>query len=177
MSNNKQDIASKAIDYVKGFFDTFEVEEKESFPSILNKPGSWMAQYDDGMIGIFFLTKSELKRATQYQNRGYPAFPGFIVSKDKRPSDAPVAISISGSCNYFSSNHTTNMYSFVVEAGASFTVVDHFQEIKDTSGEEFKYHVDLAFVIGFQQNEGWEKVKKRLSKLLNYTIEVWRRPQ
>ena len=178
MTNDaKKEIALKAIDHVKGFFDSLGVEERKSLPPILKKSGTWMAQYDEGSIGIFFLTKSELERATKNQNKGFPAFPGFIVSEDRKPAGAPVAVAISGSCNFFSSNHTTNMYAFSVEAGASFTVVDHFQEIRESSGEEFRYRIDLAFVIGIQQMEGLQKVEKRLSELLNHTMEVWRKLQ
>jgi hypothetical protein len=172
-----KEIVPKAIDHVKGFFDSLGVEESKSLPPILKKTGTWMAQYDQATIGIFFLTKPELERATNNQNKGYPAFPGFIVSVDNRPAGAPVAVDISGSCNFFSSNHTTNMYAFSVEPGASFTVIDHFQEIRDSSGEEFRYRVDLAFVIGIHQGEGWQKAEKRLSELLNHTMEVWRKLQ
>jgi len=134
-----------------------------------------MAQYDDATIGIFFLTKSELQRATNYQNRGFPAFPGFVVSESRKPASVPVAVDIGGSCNVFSSNHTTNMYAFSVKPGASFTVVDHFQEIRDSSGEEFKYPIDLAFVLAISQKEQWPDVEGRLSELLNHTMSVWRK--
>lgn len=175
--NATKKIASKAIDQVKKFFDGLGVEERKFLPPTLKKPGTWIAQYDEAMIGIFYLTKSELKRVTSNQNKGFPAFPGFIVSEDKKPAGTPVAVAISGSCNLFSSNHTTNMYAFSVKAGASFIVVDHFQEIRDSSGEEFRYRVDLAFVIGIHQKEGWQKLEKRLSELLNHAMEVWKKLQ
>ena len=66
------------------------------------------------------------------------------------------------------------MFAFCVKPGASFTVVDHFQEIRDVSGKEFKYKVDLAFVIGISNGETWESVKKKLEELLKHSINVWR---
>jgi hypothetical protein len=170
-------IASRATEYVKNFFVSLEEEQKKILPPILKKPGTWMAQYDEASIGFFFLTMDELKRATKNQNKGFPAFPGFIISDDKRPAGIQVWVSVPGTCHFYSSNHTKNMYVFSVKPGDSFTVVDHFQEIRDSSGEEFKYRVDLAFVIGIYPGEEWPLVEKRLSELLDHTMGVWRKLQ
>ena len=116
----------------------------------------------------------ELKRVTEYQNNGWPPFPGFLISDEKRPQRSPVAVAISGSCNFFSSNRTSNMFAFCVKPGASFTVIDHFQEIKDVSGQEFKYKVDLAFIIGIAHEESWESIQKRLLELFKHSLNVWR---
>jgi len=67
------------------------------------------------------------------------------------------------------------MFAFCVKPGASFTVVDHFQEIRDSSGMEFKYQVDLSFVLGIHHEEDWESVKTRLVELLDHSLNVWRK--
>ena len=168
-------IAKDALQLVKEFFDGIPGPERDALPKVLKSPGSWVASYEGSTLGVFFLTRAELQRATEYQNRGWQTFPGFIISEDQKPAKAPVAVAIGGSCNFFASNHTTNMFAFSVKPGASFTVVDHFHEIKDSSsGEEFKYHVDLAFILGIDQGEQRDRVKLRLHELLKHTMGVWK---
>jgi hypothetical protein len=167
-------IAENALKLVNEFFIEITKQPNIALPLVLKKSGRWLASYEDSILGLFFIDNEELKRTTQYQNEGWPIFPGFLVSEDKLPSGSHVAVSISGSCNFFSSNRTSNMFAFCVKPSASFTVVDHFQEVRDVSGKEFKYKVDLAFVIGISNGETWESVKKRLEELLEHSINVWR---
>lgn len=173
MSEKMNGIASKAINFVKKFFSRLKNEERTSLPTVLKSPGTWMAVCDKAVLGIFFLNESSIQRVTDYQNKGWHPFPGFLISEDQNSANSPVGIAISGSCNFFSSNRTTNMFAFCVKPGASFTVVDHFQEIRDSSGQEFKYQVDLAFVLGIVPNEDWSSVQSRLSELLNHSLKVW----
>ena len=175
MSEEMKRIASDAITLVAVFFSRLRVEKPTSLPPILKSPGTWMAAYDKTALGIFFLNESSMQRVIEYQKKGWQGFPGFLIGEDQKPADSPVAIKVSGSCNLFSSNRTSNIVAFCVSPGASFTVVDHFQEIRDSSGEEFKYHVDLAFVLGIRQEEDWLSVKSRLSELLNHSIKVWQK--
>jgi hypothetical protein len=170
-----KNIASNAIKLVAGFFAGVKHGDRPSLPPVLKTPGRWIASYDNSTLGIFFLNEGALQRVTEYQNRGWPPFPGFLISDDQRPEGSPVAITISGSCNFFSSNRTSNMFAFCVKPGASFTVVDHFQEIRDSSGMEFKYQVDLSFVLGIHHEEDWESVKTRLVELLDHSLNVWRK--
>lgn len=167
-------IAASSIKFVAHFFAALAGTDRNCLPPVLRTPGHWVASYDDYTLAIYFLDKEALKRVTDFQNKGWPPFPGFLMSDTTRPSGSPVAVQISGSCNVFSSNRTTNMFSFSVKQGASFVVVDHFQEIKDSSGQEFKYKVDLAFVLGINNNESCEGLRVRLSDLLQHSLEVWR---
>ena len=169
-----QEIARHAIQFVERFFGNLTEVERDLVPSVLRASGTWMANYDESMLGMFFLNETEQQRATENQSEGWPAFPGFITSEGKKNTDAPVAFSVSGSCNFFSSNHTTNNFAFRVSPGSSFAVVDHFHEVRDSSGREFKYRVDLAFVLGIRQGEQWAGVECRLSELLNHSMSVWR---
>ncbi len=169
-----KNIAANAITLVDKFFTKIKNQADIALPPVLKSPGRWIASYDNSTLGIFYLDNEALKRVTKYQNKGWPPFPGFLISDDKRPSGSPVAVAISGSCNFFSSNRTSNIIAFCVKPGASFTVVDHFQEIRDVSGQEFKYKVDLAFVIGISNEESWESVEKRLKELLEHSLNVWR---
>lgn len=168
-------IASDAIKLVEDFFARLSNEEKAALPPVLKTIGKWMATYDNSTLGIFFLNNPSLKRVVEYQNKGWHPFPGFLISEDQKPANSPVAIAISGSCNFFSSNRTSNMFAFCVRSGASFTVVDHFQEIRDSSGQEFRYQVDLAFVLGILPGEDWPSVESRLTELLNHSLNIWRK--
>lgn len=170
-------IAKKTLDYVSQFFSGLKEEEKHHLPAILKSPGRWIANYQGLALGIFFLNEAALKRVSAYQNKGYPAFPGFMFSEDQKPANVTVAVAMGGSCNFFSSNHTSNVIAFIVQAGSSFTVVDHFHEIKDSSGEEFKYQIDLAFVLGIHEGEQWDDLEPRITELLNHSISVWRKLQ
>jgi hypothetical protein len=167
-------IGENALKLVNEFFSQITKQPNIAFPPVLKNSGRWLASCEDSILGIFYIDNEEFKRATQYQNDGWPIFPGFLISEDKLPPGSPVAVAISGSCNLFSSNRTSNMFAFCVKPSASFTVVDHFQEIRDVSGQEFKYKVDLAFVIGISNGETWESVKKRLEELLEHSVNVWR---
>ena len=161
-------IPLNAIKFVTKFFADLDKNQREYLPPILKSPGRWTATYDNTTLGIFFLNKSAIKRVTEYQNNGWQAFPGFLINEKQKPPGAPVAIMIGGSCNYFSSNHTSNIFAFCVQPGASFTVIDHFHEIRDSSGKEFKYRVDLAYVLGIHEGEQWLSVETRLHELLNH---------
>ena len=169
-----KNIATNAIALANKFFAEIKHQDEITLPSVLNSPGRWVASYDKSTLGVFYLDQDELKRVTKYQNNGWPPFPGFFISEKNRPSGSTVAVSIGGTCNIFSSNRTSNMFAFCVKPGASFTVIDHFQEIKDVSGQEFKYKVDLAFIIGIAQEESWESIEKRLLELFEHSLNVWR---
>lgn len=169
-----EDAAKKAIQVVNGFFGKLKAEDKALLPNVFSSPSTWMAIWDDIVLAIFLLNKAAQERVSEYQRNGWSPFPGFIVSENSKPAGAPVAIAASGSCNYFASNRTTNMIAFCVKPGASFTVVDHFHEVKDSStGQIFEYHVDLTFVLGIHQEEQWADVERRLSELLAHTLSVW----
>jgi len=167
-------LAQNAIDFVEKFFNELDPQEKSYLPAVLKSPGRWMAILDSIALGLFFLNESASERVTQYQNKDWNPFPGFFKGTDQETVEYPVAIMVSGTCNFFSSNRTSNIFAFCVKPGASFTVVDHFQEIRDASGQEFKYNVDLAFVLGIHRGEQWPSVELRLSDLLNHSLSVWR---
>lgn len=170
-----EEIAKRAVQFVDRFFRNLPEVERDLVPSVLKSPGAWMVSYTESMLGIFHLDEAEQQRVKQYQSKGWPPFPGFMVSEDQKPANARVAMGGIGSCNFFSSNHTINLFAFEVSPGSSFTVVDHFHEIRGSSGEEFKYHVPLAFVLGIHQGEQWPDVERRLSELLSYSVSVWRK--
>lgn len=168
-----QKIAEHAVQLVGRFFRDLTMTERELVPSVLKREGRWIVSGDESTLGMFYLDESEQQRVKQYQDKGWPLFPGFMVSEGKKPAGADVAIEMSGSCNFFSSNHTSNLIAFEVSPGSSFTVEDHFHEIRDASGQEFKFHVALAFVLGVSEGEQWPDVERRLSELLKYSMGVW----
>ena len=175
-NDTRAELARQALQYVEIFINDLVKKGKTYLPEILRSYGRWIANYTGSILGIYFLKKDELKRATEYQNKGLSPFPGFLISEDLKPLSDASAIMISGTCDYFASNRTFNMWAFTVKPGASFTVVDHFHEVKDSStGQEFKFHVDLAFILGFNQEENWADLEPRLFKLLSHTVEVWKK--
>lgn len=169
MPDEMKTIASNAIKFVENFFSRLGGEQKTFLPPVFESSGTWMANYQRSALGIFFLNRASLKRVVEYQNKGLHPFPGLLTSE----GGTPIAIKVTGSCNLFSSNRISNMFAFWVAPSSSFTVVNHFQEIKDPSDREFKYQVDLAFVLGIQGEEDWSSVESRLSELLNYTMDFW----
>jgi hypothetical protein len=173
--NGMQEVAKHAIQLIVRFFSGLSGAERDLVPSVLKSAGTWMASFDESILGIFYLDESEQQRVEQYQERGWPPFPGFMVGEGKMPAGVQAAITMGGSCGFRSSNHTINLIAFEVSPRASFTVTDHFHEIRDSSGEEFKYHVALAFVLGISQGEQLTDVDHRLSELLEYSRDVWRK--
>lgn len=176
-SENIKEIANQSIQTVEHFFANLLENEKALLPSVLKKDGTWFGNSDDYSLGIFFLTTDEFQRIKSNIEKGLPAFPGFFVSDSTKPANVPIAIKASGSCNYFASNHTSNLIAFNISPEASFTVIDHFHEVKDSSGQEFKYQVDLAFFLGIMSGEQWDKFKPRLLELLDYSLKVWKSMQ
>jgi hypothetical protein len=172
-SENMKHLAYKSILEVEHFFDSYLEKENINLPLVFKEKGIWVAYYDDYSIGIFFLPKEEQQRIKNNVELGLPAFPSFFVSNQNKPENIPIGIEAVGTCNYFASNHSSNLIAFVIYPGASFTVVDHFHEIKDKSGNEFKYRVDLAFLLGTLPDEQWDKFKLRLLELLHSSMDVW----
>jgi len=166
----------EAINLVTTFFEKLPEQDKNVLPQVLKSDGSWVAAYDHSVIGLFFIDKTKMKAVLSNQHQNLPLFPGLLVSSDRKPQNAPVAINAGGTCNYFESNHTSNLFAFNVQPGASFTIVNHFHEVKDaSSGKIFKSHVDLGFVLGIHPKEKWTDIAPRLIDLLNHTMDVWRR--
>ena len=175
-NDTRAELARQALQYVEIFINDLVQEGETYLPKILRSYGRWIANYTGSVLGIYFLSKAELKRVAKNQNKSLQPFPGFLISEDLKPTNDASAILISGTCNYFASNRTLNMWAFTVKPGASFAVVDHFHEVKDSSsGREFKFRVDLAFVLGFNQEEHWADLEPRLSELLSHTVDVWKK--
>lgn len=130
--------------------------------------GTWVASYDDEVLGLFLMTDDELKRGKQYEENGWSMFPGFMVGENSNG-----LFEVRKSCEFYFSNRTVGGYAFSVSPGASFTVAKHFHEIKDSSGQEVKYHVDLGFILGIRQEETWRELEIRLSELVEYGSKVW----
>lgn len=176
-SRDVSDIAEKSVKFVRKFFSDLSPKDRSFLPPIFKSAGSWLGNFDKFTIGIFYLTNEEKQRVLTNIDRQIPAFPGFYVSEPNRKDDLPVAIKMEGDCNYFASCHTENIIAFSVCQGASFIVIDHFHEIKDSSGQEFKYPVHLAFLLGLLPKEEWKRFKNRLSELLQHSLSTWRRMQ
>ncbi|MBW2063375.1 MAG: hypothetical protein JRJ03_00440 [Deltaproteobacteria bacterium] len=172
------EMVKRAIHFVATFFKGLSNQDKDLLPQILKSDGDWMAAYDVSVLAIFFLGKATRRKVFENRREGWPPFPGLLVGSDRRPRNAPVAIEVGGTCNYFVSNHTANMFAFSVQPGASFTIVDHFHEVRDSStGKMFKYQVDIGFVLGISPEENWPDVEPRLKDLLRHTMDVWAKIQ
>ena len=174
---NTKALANKSIKLVEHFFNTLPDDIVNNIPTVLKTEGVWFGNFDDNTIGIFYLTKDEQERVKININNELTPFPGLFISDSNKSKNIPIAIKAGGLCGYYDSNHTVNMIAFNVCHGASFTLIDHFHELKDLNGKEFKYRVDLAFILGTFTDERWEEFEKRLLELLQHTLDVWRSMQ
>lgn len=91
-----QKVVEHAVQLVARFFRDITVTERELVPSVLKSDGTWMASFDESILGIFYLNESEQQRVKQYQEKGWPLFPGFMVGERKKPDGAPVAMKMGG---------------------------------------------------------------------------------
>jgi hypothetical protein len=169
-------IAQEAVKVVQGFFDGLGEKETGLLPEALKSSGTWMAVSDGSILAIFFLTEAEQKRIDRHKKKGWHPFPGFMISESQRPADQRATYNIRGPYRFYSSKRSSNMFAFCISRNASLTVVDHLHHIVDASGNSFTYAVDLAFILGLQEDEQWPRVKPRLSELLDYSMGVWKEP-
>ena len=176
-SIQSKEIANKSIEFVKDFFSKLSDTEKATFPPVLKENRIWFANYDDLLIGIFYITEEQQREIKNNLNHGLPAFPGLFISNNSNIRNLPVVIKAKGSCNYFESNITTNIIAFDIFPEASLTIQDHLHIIKETSSQEIKYKVDLAFLLGKEKNEKWKKFEIRLLELLQFNLYVWKKMQ
>jgi hypothetical protein len=175
-NDDRTELAINTLRSVEKFFNSLDIDEKKYLPKYFQSQRKWMANYTGSALGIFFLSIEEIERVTDQQKNNLPPFPGFLISEDLRPDGAPVAFSISGSCGYYKSNHTVNNFAFSVKPGASFTVVDHLHKFEDSaSNQAFEFSVDLSFILGLHKGERWTDLEPRLSELLLYTLETWKK--
>ncbi len=165
-------IAWKAVDLVENSIRSLHPERRAIMPSILNLPGKWVASYSTGVLAILYLNNAQIERVVECNNKNINPFAGFIAPEG---IGSPVAINVSGTNNVFVSNSIANMYSFKVSPEASFIVLNHTQELTDSSGEKMQYTVDLALVLGLREKETWDSLAVRLLQLFDYFEVVWLR--
>jgi hypothetical protein len=169
------EIAKKATQYIESFFKNLPATDKNFFPPILNLNGVWDAEiYTRNVLGFFYLTEREQSRIREYRQKGWPPFPGFLIDDEQKEQRVPAAIKVDGVCNSFISNRTKDLIAFHVGPKSSFIVEDHYHEIKDSSGPEFRYMIDFALIFGLQKQEKWSSLKPRLSDLLNHSLALRR---
>lgn len=120
------------------------------------------------LVGLFYLTLEQGRRATTAQARGLGPFPSLLTTD---PSQE-VAIDVKGPNFFFGGNRAEGL---VLRIGppASMTIWRHVQIFKH-NGKRIAYPVDLGFVLGLRQDEQFETVRPRLLSLLRHTIKVWR---
>jgi hypothetical protein len=169
-----QEIAEKAIRYIKSFFQNLSITDKNLLPPVLNLNGVWFAIYTRNMLGFFYLTEGEQRRVQEYHQKGWPPFPGFLIDDEQKEQRVIAAIKVEGVCNSFISNRTKDLIAFQVGPKSSFIIENHYHEIKDSSGLEFRYKIDFALILGLQKLEKWSSLKPRLSNLLNHSLALQR---
>lgn len=172
MSTPDTNIQKKAIELIESFFVSLSPEDRAVLPSILRRgEGKWAVLQDQSILAIFYLDEVEQKRISEFQKKGWNPFPAFFAPKDK---EGPVAFDMGGTDGFFSSNRISNMYSFKIRPGTSFTVSEHFQDVVAPSGEKIQYKIDLAFLLSLSKNEQWNNIEKRLKDLLESSMRTWR---
>lgn len=167
-------IGQLLADYVKDYFSSITIdEEKVLLPRALKSPYKWYVVYDvpSGLLTIFHVTESDLKRIHEYTSRGWHPLPLFLTSDTKI---TPVAFDIAGKNTLCISNHVSNMFAFRVQPGASVAIQNHLQEFTGPDGKKVTYKIDIAFVLGLHEDEKLESIKERLKALLDTIAGAWR---
>lgn len=171
-----KDITHQALKFLEGFVFRLDETEKALLPEVLQHTASLTAACDGLVLAVFCLDLEETERVEEYQKKGWHLFPGFITSENRRSADeVSVAFNVHGKCHFFSSNQSSGNFAFSVSPDSSFTVVDHVHEIVGTSGEKLTYRVPLAFVLGLNEGEEWPEIEARLSELLAFSLDVWKK--
>jgi hypothetical protein len=172
-----QTLTRKAVEAVQKFFASQAENHQAAFPQPLQTTGIWMAICVEQVLAIFFLNGKEQQRVNACKNQGLHPFPEFVIGERARPAGHRAAFHVTGPFGFYVSKHTSKMFAFALGPDSSCTVEDHIHEVVDIAENRilYKYKVHVAFMLGFDQKEGWPEVEPRLSKLLSHTLEVWKR--
>lgn len=170
-----EEIASKIFEwFVENFFNP-DKEIPDYYPRVIReKKGVWIVNYSKFYICILNVPKDELDYDDSSGVIENP-FPAFLIGTNEDDKKFLAAIKVEGTCNYFASNSSSGMFAFKVGPKASFTVIDHMHEMQLPENKRIKYKVGLAFIIGLDVNEDYEKIKERFKELIDYSISVWRK--
>lgn len=167
-------IAKQSLDLVNNYFSELSPDDRAMLPPIFSTEAVWFCLFNEYSIGIFYLTSEEKERVDNNLKNQIQAFPGFYINEQNRKEGTRVAIKQEGSCNYYSSNYTSNIIAFSICPGSSFIVIDHFHEIIDSTENKHQFKVDLAYFLGLLPNEKLQDIENRLTDLLNHSLSIWR---
>jgi hypothetical protein len=119
------------------------------------------------VVGVFYVTLPQGQRANRFQTQGLGPFPALLTT---RP-DVHVAINVEAPNFFFGGNRAEGLVLRISPAG-SVTVWRHVQ-VFTHKGKTLTYRVDLAFVLGTEDNEATQNIQSRLLALLQHTVTLW----
>jgi hypothetical protein len=157
-----------ALKRTEEFFHQSIAPELLSTLPPLRQAGEWRSWGPPGIVGVFYQTPEDKRRAKQFERQRGEPYPGLLTTDPK----ARVAMNISGSLEFFASNRIEGR-AFRVHPTASFTLWQHAQVFRERLGKHIVYRVPLAFILGVRADEPELEVEERLQQLIDRTIKVW----
>jgi hypothetical protein len=169
-----QSITEESVQTVQRFFDAHMGENDVAFPETLGSSGVWMGICAEEVVGVFFLDEGGQQRVSRYKERGVHPFPGFMIGESERPPGQRAAHYVTTPFRSYQGKRSSGAFAFSVDQDGSCLVMNHTHELPGATGLKARYAVDLAFIIGFAEEESSEDLQGRLSALLDHCLGVWR---
>ncbi len=146
-------------------------EIKSKFPNILTEEDiTWSIFLTDKYAFIFFLKSRSSTKITEIIKRNYGPFPGLITTNDEKKA----AFNISGRYLYFLDCKVKNSHSFKVTSSATAIIQNLLQTIKIKELGTIENVIDLAYLIGFDDEINQDNYVEYLDDLVVYSVNFWR---
>mgnify|MGYP001105476357 CR=1 FL=1 len=169
-----QGITEESVQTVQRFFEAHMGEDNVAFPEILGSSGVWMGICVEEVVGIFFLDAEAQQRVRLYKERGVHPFPGFMIGESERPPGQRAAHYVTMPFRFYEGKQSSGAFAFSVVQDGSCIVMNHTHELFGATGRKARYTVDLAFLVGFSEEESSKDLQARLAALLDHCLDTWR---
>lgn len=161
-------IGKQSADFVKEYFSSSAITV---LPYVEKLPDNWVAVSDKSLLIIFPEDKDFTKKMENFTAKGWHPLPLLATTNKK----VKVAFEVTAKNCLLMSNHVSNMFSLRVSPEATIVIQNHLQEFTDVkTGADINYKIDIAFVLGLKEGEGWDSVEDRLKDLLDYFLTRWK---
>lgn len=145
---------------------------KESFPKVLRQhPPQWVSIANDRILALIFVSKTDLKRISDYRFKNYLPFPGLYTTASNTPS----AFKMERSRFVVVENITVkDTVAYSIGTDSSFIIINHCQILTTPEAGTIEYKVPLAYIISFGDNITPETAYDHLDELIAYSVKIWR---
>lgn len=149
------------------------IEIKKLFPNILLKSGvSYYELETNDYLLLVFNDEDERQRIDELSKMGYHPFPGLIAEGS---SSMPAAFKFEKSRNiYLRGSSVQYMYSLDLGKDSSIILCEHEQIIRTPELSDYRYVVDLAYLISFGEEINPVNKYDFIDELITYSIKQWR---